>query len=431
MKKESFVLKGNVFYSNEQKKINCLKNSYIVCIEGISQGVFPMLPEEYKNLKIFDYKDQLIIPGLCDLHIHAPQYAFRGLGMDLELMDWLQNQAFPEESKYSDLSYAKNAYSQFVSGLKNGATTRAVIFATRHKNASLELMRQMEESGLISYVGKVNMDRNAPEPLVEKNATESAQQTLEWLNECLTKFQNTKPILTPRFVPSCTDELFEKLQEIHEKYNLPVQSHLSENPNEISFVKELCPYSKFYGDVYNKFGMFGKSTDKKNVKTVMAHCVYSTDEEINLMKENGVFIAHCPASNLNLASGIAPVKKYLLGGLNIGLGSDVAGGHSPSIFRAMTDSIQVSKMYWRYIDQNFKSLTFDEVFFMATLGGGMFFGNAGSFEKGFEFDALVLDDSVLPHPQELNLHERLERAVYLGLDEKSLSAKFVFGEKIL
>ena len=162
----------------------------------------------------------------------------------------------------------------------------------------------------------------------------------------------------------------------------------------------------------------------------MAHCVWSTPEEVELMHKNGVFVAHCPASNMNLTSGIAPIRKYLDLGLNIGLGSDIAGGHCDSIFRAITDAIQVSKMYFRMVDETVKPLVFSEAFYLATKGGGAFFGKVGSFEEGYEFDAVVMDDSVLPHPQSLNLAERMERAVYLGLDEKRITAKYVAGELI-
>ena len=117
--------------------------------------------------------------------------------------------------------------------------------------------------------------------------------------------------------------------------------------------------------------------------------------------------------------------------MKIGLGSDVAGGQTESIFRAIADAIGVSKMYLRYVDENAKAVTFEEAFYMATKGGGEFFGKVGSFEEGYEFDAVVLDDSALPHPQELNLAERMERAVYLGLDEKKVTAKYVAGKKIL
>ena len=178
--------------------------------------------------------------------------------------------------------------------------------------------------------------------------------------------------------------------------------------------------------------MFGKNDDlNTDVKTVMAHCVWSTEEEVDLMNKNGVFVAHCPASNMNLSSGIAPIRKYLDKGLRIGLGTDIAAGHSDSIFRAITDAIQVSKMYYRMVDENYKPLVFSEAFYLATKGGGEFFGKVGSFEEGYEFDAVVMDDSVLEHPQYLTLAERMERAVYLGLDEKKVIAKFVVGKKIL
>jgi guanine deaminase len=224
----------------------------------------------------------------------------------------------------------------------------------------------------------------------------------------------------------------EELRQIQMTYGIPVQSHLSESRGEIDFVKFLRPNNPFYGDAYNEYDLFGKNDDiDTDVKTVMAHCVWSTDEEVELMRKNGVFVAHCPASNMNLTSGIAPIRKYLELGLNIGLGSDVAGGHSESIFRAITDAIQVSKMYFRLVNEAHKPLVFSEAFYLATKGGGAFFGKVGSFEEGYEFDAVIMDDSVLPHPQDLSLAERMERAVYLGLDEKNVTAKYVAGRKIV
>ena len=429
---KTFIIKGNICQTKNPKELDLHENAFVVCVNGVSKGVFDVLPEEYENLPIYDYKDALIFPGMVDLHIHAPQYAFRGMCMDLELMDWLNRYTFPEEEKYENLDYAKKAYSMFVDKLKNGATTRSCIFATRHRYATELLMEMMEESGLVSYVGKVNMDREASEGLVEDSAMISAYDTFGWINAVKDKFQNTKPILTPRFIPCCTDELMEELREIQMAYDIPVQSHLSESKGEIEFVKFLRPKNEFYGDSYDEYDLFGKNDDiNTDVKTVMAHCVWSTDKEVELMRNNGVFIAHCPASNMNLTSGIAPIRKYLDLGLNIGLGSDIAGGHSDSIFRAITDSIQVSKMYFRMVDEAYKPLVFSEAFYLATKGGGAFFGNVGSFEEGYEFDAVVMDDSILVHPQSINLAERMERAVYLGLDDKKVIAKYVAGRKLL
>lgn len=427
-----FVIKGNICQTKTPTELDLHENAYAVCVGGLSKGVFDVLPDEFSDFPFYDYGDALIFPGMIDLHIHAPQFAFRGMCMDLELMDWLNRYTFPEEEKYEDLEYAEKAYGIFANAMKLGATTRSCIFATQHRQATEVLMRLMEESGIISFVGKVNMDRESSEALTEKSADISAYNTFGWLNSVLGKFKNTKPILTPRFIPCCTDELMEELREIQMAYGIPVQSHLSESKGEIEFVKQLRPNNLFYGDSYNEYDLFGKNDDiNTDFKTVMAHCVWSTDEEVELMRKNGVFVAHCPASNMNLTSGIAPIRKYLDMGLNIGLGSDVAGGHTDSIFRAITDAIQVSKLYFRIVDESYKPLVFSEAFFLATKGGGSFFGNVGSFEEGFEFDAVVLDDSVLFHPQSMKLSERMERAVYLGLDEKKILAKYVAGKKII
>ena len=217
-----------------------------------------------------------------------------------------------------------------------------------------------------------------------------------------------------------------QLSLIQKEYHLPVQSHLSENFSEIAWVKELCPQSRFYGDAYDMFGLFGG----EGCPTIMAHCVHSSEEEITLMKKRGVYIAHCPQSNTDIASGIAPVRRYLDEGLHIGLGSDIAGGFSLSIFRAMADAIQVSKLRWRLLDDSLKPITLEEAFYMATLGGGSFFGKVGSFEKGYEFDAIVLDDENIRHPQPLTTRERLERLVYLS-DERNITEKYVSGNRIL
>ena len=430
--KNSFVIKGNICQTINPRELDLHENAYAVCVDGVSKGVYRSLPEEYTSLRLYDYGDALIFPGMVDLHIHAPQYAFRGMCMDLELMEWLNRYTFPEEEKYEDLEYAKTAYGMFVDALKQGATTRGCIFATRHRFATELLMELMEKSGLVSYVGKVNMDREASKALIEESAEISAYTTFGWINAVKNKFAHTKPILTPRFIPCCTDKLMEELREIQMAYGIPVQSHLSESRGEIDFVKFLRPDNPFYGDSYNEYDLFGKNDDiNTDVKTVMAHCVWSTDEEVELMRKNGVFVAHCPASNMNLTSGIAPIRKYLDRGLNVGLGSDIAGGHSDSLFRAITDAIQVSKLYFRMVDESCKPLVFPEAFYLATKGGGAFFGDVGSFEEGYEFDAVVMDDSVLSHPQTLNLAQRMERAVYLGLDEKNITAKFVAGRKIL
>ena len=425
MNEPVFILKGNIVYSKNKDELRILKDHYLISESGLVKGVFEKVPPEYAQVSVSDYGECLIIPGLTDLHVHAPQYTFRAMGMDMELLEWLETNTFPEEAKYQDLEYARRAYRIFTDNLKRSATTRACIFGTIHRDATLLLMDQLEQSGLVTYVGKVNMDRNCPDYLREESAEESGIQTVEWIKDVLhKKYQNTMPILTPRFTPSCSDELMENLKKIQMYYQIPVQSHLSENPGEIAWVKELCPWSEFYGDAYDRFGLFGA-----DCKTVMAHCVYSGKEEQQRMKENGVFIAHCPESNMNLSSGVAPVRTFLEEGLHVGIGSDVAGGSTENLFKAMALAIQASKLRWRMQDDSLKPLTLEEVFYIATKGGGEFFGNVGSFEQGFELDAVVLDDTRIVHSQNLDVRERLERMIYLA-DEREVRAKYVRGREI-
>lgn len=425
MQQDSFVIRGDICYSETPQSLRLCPDSWLVCLEGHSAGVFPVLPEQYANLPVLDCAGSLVTPGLTDLHVHAPQYALRGQGMDLELLDWLNRYIFPEESRYASPDYADQAYRRFVEDVRRGPNTRACVFATVHRPATIRLMDLLEESGLCAMVGKVNMDRNCPDTIREASAAASAQSTRDWLERIEGRYRRTRPILTPRFIPSCTDALLGELGKIQRQYGLPVQSHLSENRGEIAWVRELCPGAKHYGDAYHAFGLFGGPA----CPTIMAHCVYSEGEEAELLKEQNVFIAHCPASNTNLSSGIAPVRRFLQDGLRVGLGSDVAGGTHTSIFKAMADAIQVSKLRWRLVDQSLAPLTVREAFYLGTLGGGAFFGKVGSFAPGYEFDALVIDDARYTPQGRMELETRLERTVYLS-DERDIRHKFVQGRKI-
>ena len=425
MSREIFALKGTICYSTSPTELSITEGGYVVCENGHCAGVFPELPDRYRQIPCTDFGDELIIPGLTDLHIHAPQYTFRASGMDLELLDWLNTYAFPQEARYENLEFARSAYSIFAEDMKKSPNTRACIFGTLHVPATELLMELMDKTGLKTMIGKVNMDRNGSTILQETSAEASAQATVTWIEDTLNRFENTTPILTPRFTPACTDQLMAKLSQIQKKYHLPMQSHLSENFGEIEWVKELCPGTHFYGEAYHQFQLFGG-----DCPTIMAHCVHSSEEELALMKKQGVYVAHCPQSNTNLSSGIAPARHYLEAGLHIGLGSDIAGGTSLSILRAMADAIQVSKLYWRLVDSSAKPLTLEEAFYLGTEGGGSFFGKVGSFREGYEFDAVILNSSTIPTPLSLSPKDRLERLVYLS-DDRNITGKYVSGRKIL
>jgi len=413
-----FLVKGT-FIDTITKDEFRIRKGYILVEDGLTKDFSEENPDQ--SLKLFDYTDKLIIPGLSDLHIHAPQYPNMGLGMDLELLGWLDTYTFPEESKFKEPEYAKKIYQTFVDDLAKSATTRASIFATLHTDVTLLLMDLLEQKKICAYVGKVGMDRNCPDFYIEKNGKE---ETKRFVEECEKRnYKFVKPIITPRFTISCTDEYMEYMGKLAKEHNIPVQSHLSENLGEIDFVKQLRPNDKFYAESYDKSGLFGKE-----VKTVMAHCVHCPKEEKELIKKNGVYIAHCPTSNSNLSSGICPAGEFLREGYNIGLGSDVSGGHTLDLFEVIRHTIEMSKMHLRYIDLNKKGLTLPETFYMASNKGGSFFGKVGVFEKDYEFDALVLDESLIPSVRTYNEKERLERFIYHK--NARIESKFIRGNKI-
>ena len=418
---QTFALKGNIIFTPVCGKLEVRPRQYLVCENGLVAGIFETLPERFANIPVHDHGDRLILPGLVDLHVHASQYAYRGLGMDMELLDWLEENAFPAEARFADPAYAAAAYRVFADELTRSATTRASIFATVHRPATLLLMDLLEKAGLRGFVGKLNMDSNCPDYLRETTEG-SLAETRRWLEESA-GFSGVRPVITPRFIPSCSEALMNGLGGLQRQFGAAMQSHLSENLSEIEWVKQLRPSTRFYGEAYSQPGLFGGECP-----TVMAHCIWSGEEERALMKERGVFLAHCPQSNMNVSSGIAPVRTWLREGQKAGLGSDVAGGAHLSIFRAMTDAIQCSKLRWRLVDDSLPALTLPEALYLATKGGGEFFGKVGSFEPGYEFDAIVMDDSALPTTRQRTLTERLERVVWLS-DGLPL-AKYVAGRQL-
>ncbi|MCL2617499.1 MAG: amidohydrolase family protein [Defluviitaleaceae bacterium] len=421
---KTFAIKGHLIRNTDPGSLEVLRDSWAICEGGVVAGVYPVLPEKYAGIDVTDYGDRLIIPGLTDIHLHAPQYAFRGLGMDLELLEWLETYAFPEESKYADLDYAEKAYEIFADDLVASVSTRFCVYGTVHVEATVRLMQMMEDRGLHALVGKVNMDRNSPGVLRESSAEQSLADTRAWAEEC-GKFRNVRPILTPRFIPTCSDELMHGLGRIRKETGMALQSHLSENPAEVAWVIRLCPESKGYVDAYDSFGVLDGG------RVVMAHCVYNDFQELETLKTKGVYLAHCPTSNSNLSSGIAPVRMWLDLGLNCGIGSDIAGGHSLSLFHTMAHAIQTSKLRRRILDGSLAPLTVPEVFYMATRGGGSLFGKVGDLSEGYAFDAVVLDDSRMLSPFPLSQMQRLERMIYqVGPDGNYVHAKYIGGKLV-
>ena len=415
------VYKAHILFTKEQSSFEVFENGYIAVDDGRVVGVANSLAESgCEDAEVVDFGDKLLIPAMNDMHVHAPQVHNQGVAMDLELLPWLQNYTFPEESKYADVAYAERMYRRFLHTQWLFGTMRSVVFGTVHTESTRTLMKLYQEAGMGAMVGKVAMNRNCPDTL-----SEDVEAYVEGQERLIAEFSDdnalVRPIITPRFVPSCTPELLKACGQLAQKYQLPVQSHLSENTSEIAWVAELEKESTSYGDAYNRYGLFGQTP------TIMAHCVWTDGSELDLMKKNQVMVAHCPTSNFNLSSGLAPIRTFLDEGLPIGLGSDISGGHDLNMFRMMVYAIQVSKMHYQ-IDKSKAFLTLPEIFWIATKSAGSFFGKVGSFEPGYEFDALVIDDSVL-HPSEYSLLHRLERFIYLG-DDRQILHRFCRGREI-
>ncbi|MBO5540447.1 MAG: amidohydrolase family protein [Muribaculaceae bacterium] len=415
------IYKGHLLYTPERTGFEVIENGYVAVKDGRIVAVSSRLSDlDTSNANLVDLGDRLLIPAMCDMHVHAPQYRNQGMCMDLELLTWLNAYTFPEEEKFADTAYAERIYRRFVRDLWRNGTMRAAVFATIHADSTRLLMHLFEEAGMGAMVGKVDMDRNCPEALCE--TVDEAVAANELLAAAFNDPEAlVRPIITPRFIPSCTPAMLQACGRLAREYGLPVQSHLSENRAEIALVHELEPQSENYGDAYNRYGLFGQTP------TLMAHCVYSTDKEIELMRRNGVMAVHCPTSNLNIASGMSPVRTLLDRGVRVSLGSDISGGHDLSMFRVMVYALQVSKML--SVTQGVQpQLTLPEVFWCATKSAGSFFGQVGSFEPGYEFDALVIDDSELNFDH-YTLLERLERFIYLG-DDRHIVHRYCRGQEI-
>lgn len=415
------ILKGTVVSAPAPGMLEATENGYLVAEGGVIRGVFPVLPEQYAGAAVEDCGDDLIVQSFADLHLHAPQYPMLGMGMDLPLLDWLNTYTFPLEARFADPDYARTIYRRLAAELAENGTTRVCMFSSLHTDATLILMEELEKAGITGYVGKVNMDRNSLPGVLEETTEQSISETLRWLEAC-GDFRLVKPMLTPRFTPSCSDELMAFLGKLAAERTLPVQSHLSENDKEIQWVRELHQDCKQYWETYAKYGLW-------NDRTVMAHCVWSDERERAAMRDAGVTAVHCADSNQNICSGVAPVRAMLREGLKVALGSDIAGGDHLHMFDVVASAIRASKA--RRILDGWETdfLTVAEGWYLGTSAGAAYFGEAPGFAPGNPLHALVLRDSDLPQPHPLTAAERLERAVYLR-QKDAIRAVWSAGRKI-
>ncbi len=416
-------ISGTVITANESDKLDILENGVIITdCGGTIQGVYARdeLPELYKSADITDFGSRIITTAFCDLHLHAPQYPMLGLGMDLPLMQWLYNYTFRTEALFKDASFAREVYSALARELIARGTTHVCVFSSVHTDSSIILAQELEKAGIYGYAGKVSMDRNTTDELMETTRGALSEER-RFIEGVLSSSVSIKPIVTPRFTPSCTDELMAGLGKLKKEYSLRAQSHLSENFEEIEMVRSLCPDCERYYETYQKAGLFEENT-------VMAHCVHSDDTERAAIKASGVWAAHCPNSNTNVYSGLAPVRKMMNEGIKVGLGSDIAGGDKLSMRHVACAAIRVSKLRYYYANraEEERFLDVSEAFSLASSRPREFFNLSRGFEAGEKLDAIVFDESTQGPSIPLNNSERFERLIYSD-DPRDIFAVYSMG----
>ncbi|KAK6063412.1 hypothetical protein SCUP234_07216 [Seiridium cupressi] len=349
------------------------------------------LPDKVRYLE----RGEFLIPGFVDTHNHAPQYAQRGLGQSMHILDWLDNVTFPNEARFKDVEYAKRIYSECVDGFIRQGITTASYYGSMHADATNILADLCLRKGQRAFVGKCNMNRNAPD--FYRDAT--IQSSLEDTEKCIHYIRHIDPeskllkhVLTPRFAITCDSELLEGLGRIAaQNPDLPIQTHFNEAEQEMKFTKYLFPQFKNEVDLYHSYGLL-------NRRSILAHCCFVSEYEMNRLKELDCGVAHCPVSNMTVGGGFmaAPIRHFLRRGIKVGLGTDSGGGFSASILDAMRQALVASNAREVMSQGQDKGLDLAEVFFLATLGGAQVCcldEKIGSFQVGKQFDALLISSS--------------------------------------
>ena len=261
-----------------------------------------------------DYRQYIMLPGLIDLHVHLSQYRIRGL-YEPDLLPWLKRNVFPEEMRSSEPSFARRLSQDFYRALLKFGTTFSVIYTAPYRQAAEIAFEVAREMGIRAKIGMTMMDMNAPEGLLQSTdyaLKHSIELSEIWDNPFLGY------IFTPRFAPSCSEALMRETGKYAAKHHSFIQTHLSENLDEIAWVKEIFGRSS-YTKVYADFGILGP-------RTILGHAIHLSETELDLLKNSGSAIAHCPNSNFYLKSGEYPLNLISDKGIPFALGSDVGAG---------------------------------------------------------------------------------------------------------
>jgi guanine deaminase len=367
--------------------------------------------------------DQYLLPGLVDLHVHAPQWPQLGKALDLPLEQWLQAYTFPLESRYADAAYAQTVYESLVHGLLANGTTTALYFGTIHLPATQILADICLKRSQRALIGRVAMDDpgQCPDYYRDPSAAVAEAETRAFISYVQSMPGNqaglVKPVITPRFIPSCSDELLSRLGALARETGCHVQTHCSESDWEHRFV--LDRYGRTDTAALDGFGLLSR-------RTILAHGNFVGDDDIALIRARGSGIAHCPLSNVYFSDAVFPLRKILQQDVHVGLGTDIAGGASPSILDNARHAVIASRSLEsgvdpaqerdkrRRPDSRIDAIT---AFWLATAGGGIALDlPVGVFKEGFQFDAILVDararDSNLRLDTDDTPEEVLQKIIY-------------------
>jgi guanine deaminase len=372
-------------------------------------------------IRVRDYRGKMIIPGFVDTHIHYPQSEMVGAYGE-QLLEWLNKHTFPTERRYQDLEYAREMASFFLKQLLRNGTTTALVFGTVHPESVDALFEVASRINMRMIAGKVMMDRNAPDYLLDD--AESSYLQSKGLIERWHKNRRLLYAITPRFAPTSTPEQLTMARRLREEYpDTWVHTHLCENKDEIAWVKELFPEQKNYLDVYHHYGLTGKNS-------VFAHCVHLEEDEWDCLRDTDSTIAFCPTSNLYLGSGLFNLQKVWRKKIKVGLGTDIGAGTTFNMLQTLNEAYKVMQL------QGYR-LSAYEAFYMATLGGAQALGldgYIGNFEIGKEADFIVLEPTATPLQQlrydnSATLMDKLFVMMTLG-DDRSIYRTYVDGQLV-
>lgn len=372
------------------------------------------------NVDIQHYPEQLIIPGMIDTHIHFPQTEMVGAYGE-QLLSWLNTYTFPTEIQFKDKAYASEIAKFFVNELLKNGTTTALVFCTVHPESVNALFEAAEQHQMRLIAGKVMMDRHAPEALCD--TADSSYDDSKALIEKWHGQGRALYAITPRFAPTSTPEQLERAGQLKAEHpDVYVHTHLSENKDEIAWVKDLFPAQKGYLDVYHHYGLTGQ-------RSVFAHCVHLEDAEWQYMHETDSAIAFCPTSNLFLGSGLFPLNKTWQQQVKVGLGTDVGAGTSFSLLQTVNEAYKVQQLQG-------DKLSAYESLYHATLGGAKALDlddKLGNFNVGKEADFVVLNLQPtalqqLRQSRAKSLEDSLFALFTMG-DDRNVEATYIYGQK--